>query len=85
MPRPCIPYRRDLKRPSQSPRRDPSERLVIEVDGDSHFTERGRQYDETRTAQLQAMGVRVMRVTNVEVMQDFEGVCAAILRIIAKP
>src|SRR3990170_4970827 len=114
MPRPFIPYRRDLKRPSQSLRRDPSaaerklwyeflrglsikftrqkplghyiadfycasERLVIEVDGDSHFTERGQQYDETRTAQLHAMGVRVMRVTNVEVMQDFEGVCAAIL------
>jgi very-short-patch-repair endonuclease len=62
-----------------------NERLVIEVDGDSHFTERGEQYDETRTAQLQAMGVRVVRVTNVEVMQDFEGVCATILRIIAKP
>ena len=115
-----IPYRRDLKRPSQSLRRDPSpaerklwyeflrtlpikftrqkplghyiadfycasERLVIEVDGDSHFTERGEQYDETRTGQLQAMGVRVVRVTNVEVMQDFEGVCAVILRIIEKP
>jgi very-short-patch-repair endonuclease len=61
-----------------------SERLVVEVDGDSHFTERGEQYDETRTAHLQAMGVRVVRVTNLEVMQDFEGVCGAILRIIAK-
>ena len=57
-----------------------SERLVIEVDGDSHFSERGEQYDETRTAQLQAMGVRVVRVTNLEVMQDFEGVCATGLK-----
>jgi very-short-patch-repair endonuclease len=62
-----------------------SERLVIEVDGDSHFTARGQQYDQTRTAQLQAMGVRVVRVTNVEVMQDFEGVCATVLRILEKP
>jgi very-short-patch-repair endonuclease len=31
------------------------------------------------------MGVRVVRVTNVEVMQDFDGVCETILRTIAKP
>ena len=48
-----------------------SERLVIEVDGDSHFTKRGEQYDETRT--------------NPEVMQDFEGGCGTILRMIEKP
>ena len=61
------------------------ERLVIEVDGDSHFTELGEQYDEKRTAQLQAMGLRVVRVTNAEVLQDFEGVCATVLRILKKP
>ena len=120
MVRRFIPYRRDLKRSSQSLRRDPSpaerklwyeflralptkftrqkplghyiadfycasERLAIEVDGDSHYSDGAQQYDERRTMQIQAEGVKVVRFTNAEVMQDFEGVCAAILRVIAKP
>ena len=50
-------------------------RLVIEVDGDTHFDERGEQYDARRTALLENLGLRVIRFTNVEVMQQFEGVC----------
>jgi len=110
-----IPYRRDLKRRSQSLRRDPSpaERklwyeflrdhalkftrqkplgryvadfycagrmLVIELDGDSHYNDRAQRYDESRSAELAIQGIRVVRVTNAEVMQDFEGVCAMIER-----
>jgi very-short-patch-repair endonuclease len=83
MTRRFIPYRRDLKRPSQSLRRDPSpaERKLW----DSHYSDRAQEYDERRTMQLQAEGVKVVRFTNAEVMQDFEGVCGTILRIIAKP
>ena len=55
-----------------------SRMLVIEVDGDSHYSDRGQRYDETRTADLEALGARVMRFTNTEVMQDFENVCAII-------
>ena len=108
-----IPYRRDLKRRSQSLRRDPSpaerklwyeflrdhpikftrqkplgpyivdfycscRRLVIEVDGDSHFTGGAAAYDERRTVTLRAEGVHVLRVTNLEVMDQFEGVCQKI-------
>ena len=114
-PYPFIPYRRDLKRRSQSLRRDPSpaerklwyellralpqkfsrqkplgryiadfycskQRLVIELDGDSHYTDGARRYDETRTAELTRLGVRVIRFTNTDVLQDFEGVCAHVLR-----
>ena len=60
--------------------------LVIELDGDSHYTHRGERYDARRTAELAALGIRVIRVTNLEVMQSFEGVCATIERAIeAKP
>lgn len=52
-------------------------RLVIEVDGDSHFTDDGRR-DANRTAALEALGVRVIRFTNEDVTQRFEGVCAEI-------
>jgi very-short-patch-repair endonuclease len=57
-------------------------RLVIEVDGDSHFTEGAERYDGLRTADLQARGLRVLRFTNAEVMQDFEAVCAVVLNVL---
>src|SRR5438270_5951399 len=50
-------------------------RLVIEVDGDSHFTVAGVRADAARTAALQALGLRVIRFTNAEVMGQFDGVC----------
>ncbi|NES64490.1 MAG: endonuclease domain-containing protein [Okeania sp. SIO2D1] len=50
-------------------------RLVIEIDGNSHFTEQGKAYDAERTSVLEGYGLLVVRFTNVEVLQDFEGVC----------
>ena len=59
--------------------------MVIEVDGDSHYSDRALQYDERRTLRLETEGIKVLRFTNAEVMQDFEGVCGTILGIIEKP
>lgn len=50
-------------------------KLVIEVDGESHFTQQGKQYDGERTSILEGYGLKVVRFTNVEVLQKFEGVC----------
>jgi very-short-patch-repair endonuclease len=33
------------------------------------------RYDERRTARLELEASRVIRFTNLEVMEDFEGVC----------
>ena len=52
--------------------------LVIEVDGDSHYDDRGADRDAKRTLTLEAQGIRVMRFSNLEVMQDFEAVCERI-------
>ena len=52
--------------------------LIIEVDGDSHFTEAGAAYDDRRNAALEAQGPRIIRFTNFEVMQEFEAVCQRI-------
>ncbi len=52
--------------------------LIIEVDGDSHFTEAGAAYDDRRSAALEAQGPRLIRFTNFEVMQEFEAVCQRI-------
>lgn len=53
-----------------------SERLVIEVDGDSH-AERGT-HDARRTALMIDEGYRVIRFTNTEVMQNLDGVLVQI-------
>jgi len=52
--------------------------LVVELDGDSHFNAAGERYDETRTAHLARLGLRVLRFTNAEVMEQFEAVCERI-------
>jgi very-short-patch-repair endonuclease len=55
-----------------------SKRLVIELDGDTHFTEQGEAYDRARTEVLGFQSIRVLRFTNAEVMHQFEAVCAQI-------
>lgn len=61
-----------------------SQQLVIEVDGDSHFNDGGERYDTARTATLELVGIRVMRITNLEVMEQFEGVCQRIHDALAR-
>jgi very-short-patch-repair endonuclease len=53
-------------------------RLVIELDGDSHFNEAGERYDEARTEALAVHRIVVIRFTNTEVLQEFEAVCGKI-------
>ena len=55
-----------------------SAQLVIELDGDSHFTDATEDYDAQRTTALAALGLRVIRFTNMEVMQQFAAVCERI-------
>lgn len=49
-------------------------KLVIEVDGDTHFTDDAMRADAQRDAFLQHEGYRVLRFTNAEVMENPEGV-----------
>jgi very-short-patch-repair endonuclease len=53
-------------------------KLVIEVDGGYHFTPEAQEYDQRRTARLEAYGITVIRFTNDRVFHDFEGVCSEI-------
>jgi very-short-patch-repair endonuclease len=47
-------------------------KLVIELDGDTHAGREG--YDAARTHFLESKGYRVVRYTNLEVMQNLDGV-----------
>jgi very-short-patch-repair endonuclease len=53
-------------------------RLVIEIDGDSHFSATGAARDGARTAFLEKVGLKVLRFTNEDVTQRFEAVCLEI-------
>jgi len=49
-------------------------KLVVEIDGDSHATADAIAYDAERTAFLAGLGLRVVRFSNREVMENLDGV-----------
>ncbi len=55
-----------------------SRKLVIETDGDSHYTEEALEYDQMRTDFLKGNGITVIRFTNAEIVENFDAVCAII-------
>ena len=62
-----------------------STKLIIEIDGDSHFSQEGKEYDQIRTEKLESLGIKVIRFSNLEVLECFDGVCARILEELAIP
>ena len=55
-----------------------SRQLVIEVDGEYHFTDEQQLLDEARTEFLNKRGFYVMRFTNQEVMNNIDNVIKSI-------
>lgn len=62
-----------------------SKKLVVEIDGDTHFSEVGAAHDAQRTAYLAGRGYRVLRFTNADVMQRGEGVFAVLAEVLGQP
>ena len=50
-------------------------RLVIELDGGGHYTEKQKEKDKIRTKELESMNLKVLRICNSDVTQNFYGVC----------
>ena len=50
-------------------------RLIIELDGSQHYEDNGLINDEIRTDYLAQYGIRVVRISNLDVLKNFEGVC----------
>ena len=57
-------------------------KLVIELDGSQHYDEAGAYADQLRDAYLQKLGLKVLRIPNNEVNQNFRGVCEHIDRLV---
>jgi len=57
--------------------------LAIEIDGGQHYDEAdNEQYDSKRTKYLNSQGIRVIRIPNNQIMNNFNGVCECIDKII---
>ena len=52
-----------------------SAQLVIELDGSQHFEDKAIEYDNERTDYLKEYGLKVVRIPNNMVNENFEGVC----------
>ena len=59
-----------------------SARLVIELDGSQHYTAQGKEDDEARAEILEKYGIQVLRFSNKDVDDNFEGVCRMIDKVI---
>ena len=49
--------------------------LVIELDGSQHYEDEGKENDKKRTDYLKQFGIKVIRISNLDVLRNFEGVC----------
>lgn len=57
-------------------------KLIIEVDGEDHYSELGKAKDNKRTEVLESYGLKVLRFSNDDVIQNFESVCGEIDKVL---
>ena len=57
-----------------------AEKIVIEVDGEHHFTSDGSKHDARRDAWFAEAGYRVMRINTGDLTENFDGCIETILR-----
>jgi very-short-patch-repair endonuclease len=50
----------------------PEIKLAIEIDGDSHFTEKGIEQDEIRTKLINSLNIKILRFTNDGIYNNLE-------------
>lgn len=60
-------------------------KLAIEVDGGYHLSKEQAEYDQNRTEELRKIGVRVLRFTNEQVLNQMGEVVEDILIGLATP
>ncbi|HUT85372.1 MAG TPA: endonuclease domain-containing protein [Elusimicrobiales bacterium] len=63
----------------------PKLKLIIEVDGDSHYFEKGQKLDVIRERALKKYGLKILRFTNKDVLTNLEGVVSVIEEIPPAP
>ena len=57
-------------------------KIVIELDGVHHYYDKYKEKDEKRDEYLASLEIKVLRYSNSDVINNFDGVCADIARYI---
>ncbi|MBU4342835.1 MAG: endonuclease domain-containing protein [Candidatus Omnitrophica bacterium] len=60
----------------------PEHRLAIEVDGGQHYEDTNIKQDALRTKELCEYGIKMLRVNNLDVLNNIEGVCEEIVKAV---
>ena len=61
-----------------------SARLAIELDGSQHYSDEGKESDTARTRFLESQGIKVLRYSNLDILENLNGVCIDIDREVNK-
>ena len=56
--------------------------LAIEIDGSQHYTEMGKENDAERTKIIEDYKIKIIRFSNLEIKQNFEGVCQMVDNVV---
>jgi very-short-patch-repair endonuclease len=60
----------------------PEYQLGIEADGGQHYSDKGKVKDELRTGKLAKHGIQILRFSDLDILNNIEGVYAVILKTI---
>ena len=63
----------------------PSQKIVVEIDGSQHYEKPGQSKDTLRDEDLSAMGLTVLRYSNLDIKQNLQGVAEDILHHLNLP
>jgi very-short-patch-repair endonuclease len=58
-------------------------KLAIELDGDIHLKKEIAEYYDGRTADLEKLGIRILRFTNDQVFTDMDKILKDILQVVS--
>lgn len=50
-------------------------KLIVELDGSQHYEEKGMKNDAERAKFLETYGLKIVRIPNTEINNNFDGVC----------
>ena len=56
-------------------------KLVIELDGSQHYSDFGKAHDQWRSQCIEQSGIQVLRFSNGDIHERFQGVCMMIDRV----
>ncbi len=63
----------------------PTAKLVIEIDGGQHYSGKEQRSDEARDKRLASLGLKVLRFSNLEVLQNIDGVLEQVYNNLNSP